>query len=476
MEALRPEDPRQVGRYRITGRLGSGGMGEVFLGHSPGGRPVAVKLIRSDLAENAAFRARFAQEVAAARRVSGIFTVSVVDADPDADQPWLVTSYVAGPSLTEAVESRGPLPATSVLSLAAGLAEGVAAIHAAGVVHRDLKPSNVLLAPDGPRIIDFGISRALDASRLTGTGGIVGSPGFMSPEQAEGGAIGPPSDMFSLGSVITFAATGDGPFGSGPATALLYRIVHGVPAIHSVPAQIRPLVARSLSKQPALRPTAEEFLEQISALTRSGSPGEAGPPERQPTVPAVPAVPVATVAAAAAATVAVTPTPRTVMQPQDFSPDGGGPDVGPAVPGLTRRRRSRPRVIGVAVLLAVALAAGGLALSLAGNSSRPSRSHHAVASPQKVVREYIRDINLRDWRAAWRLGGDHISKSYRQFVAGFQLTKRVVITSLVPKGNSVYVRTLAYETTGPVQTYSLFYRVRSGRIVLGQQTLISTRA
>src|SRR5580692_12445965 len=197
MDALQPDDPRQVGRYRLLRRLGTGGMGRVFLGHSPGGRLVAVKLIRAELADDPGFRLRFAQEVAAARRVGGIFTAPVVDADPDGPQPWLVTAYVDGPSLAEAVVAQGPMPVDSVLILAAGLAEGLGAVHAAGVVHRDLKPSNVLLAADGPRVIDFGISRAVDATHLTRTGMIIGSPAFMSPEQVEGSAVGPTSDVFS---------------------------------------------------------------------------------------------------------------------------------------------------------------------------------------------------------------------------------------------------------------------------------------
>ena len=205
---LRAGDPRSAGRFRLLGRLGAGGMGQVFLGRSAGGRLVAVKVIRPELAGDPGFRARFAREVAAAQKVSGLFTALVVDADADGPMPWLATAYVAGPSLAEAVEAHGPLPEASVLTLAAGLAEGLEAIHAAGVVHRDLKPSNVLLADDGPRVIDFGISRAAEASVLTQSGTVMGSPGFMSPEQAEGREVGPPGDVFSLGAVLAFAAIG----------------------------------------------------------------------------------------------------------------------------------------------------------------------------------------------------------------------------------------------------------------------------
>ena len=224
---LQPDDPQSIGPYRLVGQLGQGGMGRVFLGVSPGGRPVAVKAIRAELAANPEFRARFGREVAAARRVSGVFTAQVVDADVDGPVAWMATAYVPGPSLAEAVDTHGPLPEASLLALAAGLAESLNAIHAVGVVHRDLKPSNVLLAEDGPRVIDFGISRAAESTMLTQAGLVVGSPGFMSPEQAMGSDVGPPSDIFNLGAVLAFAATGEGPFGTGTTAALLYRVVHG---------------------------------------------------------------------------------------------------------------------------------------------------------------------------------------------------------------------------------------------------------
>jgi eukaryotic-like serine/threonine-protein kinase len=261
---LRTDDPAAVGPYRLLGRLGTGGMGRVFLGQSPGGRLVAVKVIRPELADEPGFRARFAREVSAARKVSGLFTALVVDADAEAELPWLATAYVAGPSLAEAVEEHGPLPVASVRALAAGLAEGLAAIHAAGVVHRDLKPANVLLADDGPRVIDFGISRAVETTMLTlSRDSVIGSPGFLSPEQAEAGEVGPPSDVFSLGAVLAFAATGEGPFGSGPTPALVYRVVNREPDLAAVPEQIRPLVERCLAKDPAARPTPAAMLAEL---------------------------------------------------------------------------------------------------------------------------------------------------------------------------------------------------------------------
>jgi serine/threonine protein kinase len=263
---LRAEDPRLIGPYRLIGRLGSGGMGKVFLGRSVAGRLVAVKVIRDELAEDPEFRARFRREAAAAGKVSGLFTAPVVDADLDAPIPFLVTAYVAGLSLADAVSRHGPLPVASVLALAAGLAEGLGAIHSAGVVHRDLKPSNVILAEDGPRVIDFGISRAAEAITVTRTGLTFGSPGFMSPEQAAGGEVGPASDVFSLGAVLAFAAVGEGPFGSGSTAALVYRVVHSLPDLDRVPAQVRPLIERCLAKDARQRPSPGEVLARLGGV------------------------------------------------------------------------------------------------------------------------------------------------------------------------------------------------------------------
>jgi hypothetical protein len=287
VQALGSGDPGAVGKYRLVGRLGRGGMGQVYLGESPGGRLVAVKLIRAELAGDPDFRARFAREVATARTVSGIYTVPVVDADVDGAQPWLVTAYVEGPSLADAVRDFGPFAPGQVLTLAAGLAEGLEVIHASGVVHRDLKPSNVLLAQDGPRIIDFGISRAGDFPGVTRTGLVTGSPGYMSPEQAEGGVAGPASDVFSLGSVLAFAVTGREPFGSGSGPSVLYRVVHSQPDADGIPEPLRSLVAHCLAKDPALRPAAGQVVAELSSARPGTSPGNA----RVPGAPS-PALPV----------------------------------------------------------------------------------------------------------------------------------------------------------------------------------------
>jgi len=210
VHGLRPGDPERIGGYTLLGRIGSGAMGAVYLALSRGGRPIAVKVVRAELGDDPGFRERFRREVEAVRSVGGFWTAAVVDADLDAAQPWLATEYVPGPSLQEAVCSRGPLPVDAVRHLAAGLAEGLAAIHAAGVVHRDLKPANVLIGANGPRVIDFGISRALAGSTLTAAGHLLGTPGYLSPEQISGGPVGPASDVYALGGLLVFAATGRG--------------------------------------------------------------------------------------------------------------------------------------------------------------------------------------------------------------------------------------------------------------------------
>ncbi|MCK1798624.1 serine/threonine-protein kinase [Streptomyces sp. XM4193] len=264
MEPLQPGDPARVGAYRLMGRLGAGGMGRVYLARSAGGRTVAVKVVRPELAEDPGFRERFRREVQIAGAVSGRRTAPVVDADPDAappQLPWLATQYVTGPSLAEVIRRHGALPERTVRALGAGLAEALHEIHAAGLVHRDLKPSNVLLAADAPRVIDFGIARAVDGDRLTRTGSLVGSPGFMSPEQAEGRQVGPPADIFSLGTVLCYAATGQNAFGDSSPAALLYQIAHAEPDLSRVPDSLRALLAACLAKDPSVRPSAEQIAE-----------------------------------------------------------------------------------------------------------------------------------------------------------------------------------------------------------------------
>ncbi|MCB5181547.1 serine/threonine-protein kinase, partial [Streptomyces antimicrobicus] len=278
MKPLGPGDPASVGdgRYQLTHRLGQGGMGVVYLGRSPSGRAVAVKVVRPELSTEPGFRRRFADEVAAARRVGGFHTAPVVDADPEADPAWLVTAFVPGPTLAAVLARVTALPLDTLTVLAAGLAEALEAIHRAGVIHRDFKPANIIIAEDGPRVIDFGIARALDGTALTQTGMQVGTPGFLSPEQLTGGTITPAVDMFALGVVLAQAA-GGAPFGDGPATARHFKVVYEDPDLSEVPAELRDLVGDCLAKAPADRPTPSEFLRRLTVHHRP--PGEGWLPD-----------------------------------------------------------------------------------------------------------------------------------------------------------------------------------------------------
>lgn len=259
MEGLGPLDPRRVGVYDIVGKLGEGGMGHVYKGRSPGGRSVAVKLARPELASDPGFRQRFRAEVAAARRVGGFHTAQVVDADPEATQPWMVTAFIAGRSLDRVLLEDGPFDEPALRSFGAALAEALQAIHACGLVHRDLKPANILMSDDGPRVVDFGIARALQNTRLTDTGTVVGTPGFLAPEQITGGDVGPATDVFALGAVLAHAA-GALPFGQAEPMALMYRAVHSEPDLAAVPAELRPLVASCMAKRARYRPSPTQLL------------------------------------------------------------------------------------------------------------------------------------------------------------------------------------------------------------------------
>ncbi|MER7909968.1 serine/threonine-protein kinase [Streptomyces sp. NPDC096068] len=387
--ALSADDPHEIGGYRLHARLGSGGMGVVYLAHTPGGRPIALKVVREDFAGDPGFRQRFAREVASARRIHGLFTAQVVDSGVDAPTPWLATAYVPGPSLQQAVQRHGPLPVRTVLLLAAGIAEALDAIHRAGVVHRDLKPANVLIAEDGPRVIDFGIARAADAGALTGTGLRIGTAAFMAPEQALGRPVSPATDVFALGALLAYVSSGELPFGAGPESAALYRVVHERPDLARVPHDLRDLVARCLAKRPEERPGTADLIAAVHAhplvgprpeftdgwLPRSiggevagrTEPAERpgpGPGSGSGTVPVLVPVPVY---AQATLTVPEPPSP----------PAGPGPGPGAsAVPSPRRaaRRRSGRRPVPMLLAACAVLAVLGGAVQLFAPFREPDGS------------------------------------------------------------------------------------------------------
>jgi serine/threonine protein kinase len=265
VEPLRRWDPEQIGGYVLVGRLGAGAMGQVYLGLSASGRAVAVKTIKIELAEEPDFRTRFAQEVAAARRVSGAFTAAVVAADPEADVPWLATAYVPAPALNRLVRECGPLPVPAVRWLAAGCAEALESIHGAGLVHRDLKPSNVLVSPDGPRVIDFGVARAAERIQLTVTRGAVGTPAYMAPEQARDTRQATmASDVFSLGATMLFAATGHAPYQGETVMDVLVRLATEPPDLTDLPADLADIVRACLQRDPRKRPNSAAVLAHLA--------------------------------------------------------------------------------------------------------------------------------------------------------------------------------------------------------------------
>jgi serine/threonine protein kinase len=271
---LRPDDPTRIGHYRLTARLGAGGMGVVYLGVSWDGAPVAVKVLRPELAGDEEFRRRFGREVAALVQVKGVCTVRVIEADSQSATPFVVTEYAQGPSLSEYIEKHGSVDPDMLFGLATGLAEALTTIHAAGIMHRDLKPSNIILTDAGPKVIDFGIARRQDTTAVTRTGMMIGSMGFMAPEQISGHP-GPEADIFAWGVTVAYAASGRSPFGAGSTHSVLYRIMYGDADIASVPDSLLPLVEASLVKDPQSRPTARQLLDRLtSASSRAGSPDD----------------------------------------------------------------------------------------------------------------------------------------------------------------------------------------------------------
>ena len=377
---LRQTDPAQIGRYRLVARLGAGGMGVVYLGQTPGGRQVAVKMLRPEMADNPEFRVRFGREVSALTRVQGVCTVRVIEADTEAPKPFLVTEFADGPSLSEYVDAHGPLDPAMLYGLATGLAEALATIHAAGIVHRDLKPSNVLLTAAGPKVIDFGIAQALDTTSLTRTGITVGSAGFMAPEQITGRA-GTAADIFTWALTVAYAASGRSPFGTGTSDAILYRIVHTAPDISAVPPGLRPLVEAGLAKDPAARPTAPQLLAQ---LTRT-LPAHDGASRENPTQTIL-AQTWHPTASHPAASSAFAPSPAAHPASAPSPAPGSAP---PAGPSPSSRRRGA--LLLVVLAAAFVLAAGGTAIGLALASgpggtpgavgTSPPQTHGAQSTP-----------------------------------------------------------------------------------------------
>ncbi|MGY4955799.1 protein kinase domain-containing protein [Streptomyces nigrescens] len=351
--SLRAGDPAEIGGYPLEARLGSGGMGTVFLARTSSGRRVAIKLIHPQFAADDEFRIRFRQEVAAARQVSGAFTAAVVDAAPEAEQPWMATTYIQGHTLARRIGTKGPLSGAELRRLAIGLAEALRDIHRVGVVHRDLKPSNVVLSPEGPRVIDFGISRAVDQQTLTITGRVIGTPPFMSPEQLQAPRdVGPRSDVFSLGTLLAYSATGHGPFDAESPYLAAYQVVHSEPSLEDVPAALRTVVESCLAKEPNGRPSADELLVLLRDLPADLGQIDARGVGAGRTRDMVTEHHFATPATPAPATPTITPA----------APDTGSADT-PI--GRRLRRRWRP-VFTAAVAVTVAAIGGGVAALTAG--------------------------------------------------------------------------------------------------------------
>ncbi|MFD5103328.1 serine/threonine-protein kinase [Streptomyces albidochromogenes] len=425
-QPLTDDDPRTVAGYLLSARLGAGGMGKVYLSYTPGGRPVAIKVIRPEFAEDPEFRRRFQQEVRAAQRVQGLYTAPVIDSDTEGPQPWLATAYVQGPSLHSAVAAHGPMPVASVLLLVAGIAEALQVIHHAGIVHRDLKPSNVLLAVDGPRVIDFGIARAADTTALTGTGVSVGTPSFMSPEQAAGTSCTEATDVFALGQIAVFAATGAAAFGDGASHAVLYRIVHEEPDLSRLPDELREVVTGCLNKDAALRPSTAQIIEMCGraskdpALRRPGgwlpssydadlTQAAAPTPPPSPAHPATQAAPGSSSAYLATQAAPHTPPVHPPTQPvhphpapsqplrppaagpHAYAPTAGHPAAGAAgghpsgpVPPQQPRRQNRAGLVATGLIVAALIGGGAYVLGQqdSDKGSQSARGSKGSSAPQ----------------------------------------------------------------------------------------------
>ncbi|MER5796461.1 serine/threonine-protein kinase [Streptomyces sp. NPDC001980] len=397
MTPLSTGDPESIGGYTLLGRLGAGGMGVVYLGVSASGRQVAVKLVRGAYAQEEEFRTRFRQEIAAARRVSGAFTAPVVDADPDADRPWMATLYVPGLNLAEVVEKDGPLSARELRALGLGLTEALRDIHRAGLVHRDLKPRNVLMTDDGPRVIDFGISRADDHQSLTTTGRMIGTPPFMSPEQlAAPRDVTPASDVFSLGSLLVFAAAGTGPFDADSPYITGYQVVHGAPDLGGVPEAFLGIVERCLDKDPAARPELTDIHRMLRALpesdaTASPEAGQSAKPRSHPTSRSAGTTSAGTTSAATTSAGTTTGTGTSAAT-----------DTGTAT---GKRRRARMLLTGLGAVLAVAVLGVGVGHLVSGPDT-------TAATGTATARAASLPDGWRPWQTALRYAVKGIPLDY----------------------------------------------------------------
>jgi WD40 repeat protein/predicted Ser/Thr protein kinase len=393
VDRLQSGDPGEIGPFRLLGRLGEGGMGRVFLGESRGGRKVAIKVVHPHYANDPEFRRRFAREVAAARQVGGFHTAAVVGADPDADPPWMATAYIPGPSLAEAVAGGGPLDEAGVRELGAALAEGLAAIHDCGLIHRDLKPANVILADDGPRIIDFGIASGAGATALTGSNAVIGTLRYMSPEQLNGHELTTQSDVFALGAILAYAATGHDPFAAPTMPAVITRILTGPPDLDPITGDLRGIIASCLAKDPGSRPSPDDLLARFSDRGTHDPTVTAAPPR----VPAAGPFPEAVPSPEARTTEAGGPAHASVREPSlastmDVSrvlpPGRTDPSAAradrpaaeaarPAGKPARRGPRGRTGLIAVAAAVVVGLATAGI-LTLV---NRPAPSLSAAGTP-----------------------------------------------------------------------------------------------
>ncbi|WP_327137284.1 PQQ-binding-like beta-propeller repeat protein [Streptomyces sp. NBC_01340] len=370
MTSLSTGDPESIGGYTLLGRLGAGGMGVVYLGVSASGRQVAVKLVHGSYAQEEEFRTRFRQEIAAARRVSGAFTAPVVDADPDADRPWMATLYVPGLSLAEVVKKDGPLSRRELRALGLGLTEALRDIHRAGLVHRDLKPANVLMTEDGPRVIDFGISRAADNQSLTMTGRVIGTPPFMSPEQlASPRDVTPASDVFSLGSLMVFAAVGTGPFDANSPYMTGFQVMYEPPDLDGVPEALLRIVERCLDKDPAARPELADLHRMLQAL-----------PESDVTAPPK-------------ARESAKPRPRPTPQGAATTPPG-------AATGTGKGRRARMLLTGLGSTLAIMGLSIGVGVFVSGRDT--TTASNSTAGATTTARAASLPDGWRPWRTALR--------------------------------------------------------------------------